>query len=198
MTELGIFILGLFAGALAVVLIARKQHVREIRKRVEEDVDKQIALMGRRIWAQHMPSFSESIQAISPGFCAIYAEAAAAEAGELTQVCGLGYGKALEFLVKDYAKRENPSKHEEIEQCRLGRCIKQFIEDQSIRESAELASWLRNDEAHYLRKYATKDVRHLKALIALTMKLIEQSVLRKQMEESVQAMKRSFSDGADE
>lgn len=191
--ELGFFIGGMSAGALAVLLIARTQHVLEIRKRVEKDVDKHLNLMARRIWAQHMPLFSELIQAISPGFCAIYAEAAAAESGELTQICGLGYGKALEFLVKDYAKRENPSKHLDIEQSSLGYCIKAFVKDPSIRDSAELAAWLRNDEAHYLRKYATKDVRDLRALIALTIKLIENSDLGRQMEVDVQAMKTSFS-----
>lgn len=192
--ELATFIGGLFSGVLAVALIARIKRVRENRERMKKNLDKQLDLIARRIWGQHIPQFSDPIQTISPGFCAIYAEAAAAEAGELTQICGLGYGKALEFIVKDYSKRENPSHHSEIERCSLSRCIKDFVRDSSIRDSAELATWLRNDEAHYQRKYVTKDVSDLKKLIALTIKLIEHGYLRKQMEASVQDLKRGFSE----
>jgi hypothetical protein len=109
--DMGSFVVGLLIGVIAVVLILRTHSAREIRKRTKEDFDKNFSKWSRQIWARHTLRFPESIQMLSPQFCAIYAEAAAAEAGELIQICGLGYGKALEFLMKDYAKRENPDLH---------------------------------------------------------------------------------------
>ena len=60
--------------------------------------------------------------------------------------------------MKDYAKFEHPDRTDEIESCALGRCIKDHISDPYIKNSGELAAWLRNDEAHYVRKFAEQDV----------------------------------------
>jgi hypothetical protein len=45
--------------------------------------------------------FSEHVQEISANFCCIYNEAHEAEQLGLTQICGVGYRRALEFLIKD-------------------------------------------------------------------------------------------------
>lgn len=46
--------------------------------------------------------FSEIINSISPQFVLIYNQAYYAEQTNLDQICGVGYRKALEFLIKDY------------------------------------------------------------------------------------------------
>jgi hypothetical protein len=46
-------------------------------------------------------TFDAPIQKVSPTFCEIYDEASAAESESLTQICGVGYRKALEYLIKD-------------------------------------------------------------------------------------------------
>jgi hypothetical protein len=46
--------------------------------------------------------FPDIIQTISGNFCDIYNEAYSAEQQSLMQICGMGYRKALEFLIKDY------------------------------------------------------------------------------------------------
>jgi hypothetical protein len=48
-------------------------------------------------------TFSETIAKLSPVFCETYDQAARAEENGLTQICGAGYRRALEFLVKDFA-----------------------------------------------------------------------------------------------
>jgi hypothetical protein len=48
------------------------------------------------------PDVPEEIRIISPLFVEIVSEATAAEAFGLKQVAGVGYRKALEFLIKDY------------------------------------------------------------------------------------------------
>jgi hypothetical protein len=45
--------------------------------------------------------FSAEILKVSEAFVKIYYQAAEAEAAELTEICGVGYRKALEFLIKE-------------------------------------------------------------------------------------------------
>ena len=58
--------------------------------------------------------FSEIIKTISPQFSIIYNQAYFAEQNKLNQITGVGYRKALEFLMKDYAIKNNPSEEESI------------------------------------------------------------------------------------
>lgn len=53
--------------------------------------------------------FSQEIKDLSPNFVKIYHQAEQAENTGLSDICGLGYRKALEFLVKDYAIAFNPT-----------------------------------------------------------------------------------------
>ncbi len=50
-------------------------------------------------------TFEEPIEQISSDFCSIYEQAHKAEQFGLTEICGVGYRKALEFLIKDYLIR---------------------------------------------------------------------------------------------
>ena len=99
-------------------------------------------------------AFDKEIAEVSPQFVKIYNQASAAESAELDQLCGPGYRKALEFLVKDYVKSlpENVGKEEIIEKTQIGPCISNFVKDQGVRSCARRATWLGNDETHYVRK----------------------------------------------
>jgi hypothetical protein len=160
-------------------------HSGFLRKIAYEEADRWSRMTTRRILGEHIPTFSEVIGKISPSFCSIYEQAAAAESGKLHLVAGVAYGKALEFVVKDYAKYERPEKATDIDRSLLGVCIKNYISDPSLRESAQLAAWLRNDETHYVRRFKDKDVEDLKGIIALTIRLIEHAEERKGLEADV-------------
>jgi hypothetical protein len=125
------------------------------------------------------PEFAEDIKALSPDFVKILAQSKTAEAYKLDQVCGVGYRKALEFLIKDYCISLFPARADEIKSKFLGTCIKEFVDDEKVRACAEFAAWLGNDETHYVRKWEDKDIEDLKTLIALTVNWIESSVLTK-------------------
>ena len=56
----------------------------------------------------------EHVSNLSKRFVTIYNQAAQAEALELDEICGSGYRKSLEILVKDYATHKNPDKETEI------------------------------------------------------------------------------------
>lgn len=123
--------------------------------------------------------FSYIIENISNNFCTIYNQAMVAESYELSEICGAGYRKALEFLVKDYLIKLHPKKEEEIKKNYLASCIKEYIEDPRVRLVAERAVWLGNDEVHYSRKWEKKDLADLKRLIKLTVNWIEMEQMTK-------------------
>jgi len=110
----------------------------------------------------------------------IYNQALAAEAGDLTEIVGIGLRKAVEFLIKDFAIHQKPSDEQDIKKSFLGNCIKNYIDDPNIKECATRAAWLGNDETHYLRKWVEKDISDLKLLIQLTVNWIENVLLTKQ------------------
>jgi hypothetical protein len=113
------------------------------------------------------------VQALSPMFVKIYSQALTGEAHGLDHLTGIGLRKALEFLIKDFAIAEYPAKKPDIVVRNISSCLSEFIDDVNIKECARRAVWLGNDEAHYERKWADKDVDDLKRLIRLSMNWIE-------------------------
>lgn len=109
--------------------------------------------------------FDEKITALSPQFDKIYNQALAAESSALDEIAGLGYRKALEFLIKDFAIHKQPDEEEAIKNKPLMQCIKNYISDDRIITLAERSAWIGNDEAHYIRKQEDRDVSDMKNFI---------------------------------
>ena len=66
------------------------------------------------------------------------------------QICGTGYRKSLEFLIKDYLISTLPEdQHEAIKNKFLNNCIRDNISNINIKTVASRAVWLGNDETHY-------------------------------------------------
>ncbi|WP_243349019.1 DUF4145 domain-containing protein [Parabacteroides sp. FAFU027] len=126
--------------------------------------------------------FSETINSISTNFTLIYNQSLAAEQYQLIEICGVGYRKALEFLIKEYLIQKNKSEQEKIEKKLLGSCINEYVDDVRIKKVAKRAVWLGNDETHYIRKWEGKDLSDLKKLIDLTVHWIEMEALTKSFE----------------
>jgi len=126
--------------------------------------------------------FNDSIIEVSPDFNIIYNEAFVAEQQNLTEICGVGYRKALEFLIKDYAILKNTTEKEKILKMRLANCIKEYVNDERVKSVSKRAVWLGNDETHYVRKWETKNLQDLKKLIDLTVHWIEMEKLTESFE----------------
>lgn len=124
-------------------------------------------------------SFSEEIESLSTDFVDIYTEAHIAEQENLTQICGVGYRKALEFLVKDFVIDEHSEDEEKIRKTLLSTCINNYIDDEKIKSCAKRAVWIGNDETHYTRKWEDRDLQDLKILIDLTKGWIRSVILTK-------------------
>lgn len=129
--------------------------------------------------------FSSDIQGGSESFCEIYNQAYAAHQLNLTQICGVGYRKALEYLIKDYIITERPDKKETILRKTLGNCIREDIDSENIKNVAERATWLGNDETHYIRKWEDKDITDLVNTIDLTLHWIEAEIQTKKLLEQM-------------
>ncbi len=118
-------------------------------------------------------NFSDAVRLISPKFVTIYSQSHDAEEHNLDEIAGPGYGKALEFLVKDYLIRKLPQEANKIKHLSLGDCIRVKIDNPRIKVLAGKARILRNDETHYERKYEELDINDLKKLINATASWID-------------------------
>lgn len=116
------------------------------------------------------------VEEISPRFAEIYNQSISAESHGLTEICGMGLRKALEFLIKDYVISQG-AERSAIEPMSLGKCIAEHVEDARIVACARRAAWLGNDETHYLRKWEERNVEDLKTLVSLTVNWIESDIL---------------------
>lgn len=112
--------------------------------------------------------FEKELKKVSSQYCNIFQEAIFAEFHGLKQIAGMGYRKALEFLVKDYCCKANRGEANKIRKASLGLCIKTYIKDDNITKCAERAAWLGNDESHYVRLWKNKNIADLKKLLILT------------------------------
>lgn len=109
--------------------------------------------------------FPREIADFSPNFVKIYNEAYAAECQELTNICGMGYRKALEFLVKDFLIRQEPANEAEISKATLSQLINNKIENDKLKTLASRATWLGNDETHYYRLHEDRDLQDMKKFL---------------------------------
>jgi len=101
----------------------------------------------------------------------------------LDEIAGVGYRKALEFLIKDYCITENSDAEEEIKTKPLMQVINSYMDEApKVKSCATKAVWLGNDETHYVRKWKDKEIKDLKILINLTIHHIEAEIMTAQFE----------------
>lgn len=116
--------------------------------------------------------FDPKLEAASPQFVKIYNQALAAETFKLDEIAGMGYRKALEFLIKDFAIHQKPEDAETIKKMSLGTCISDYIDDTRVKTLATGAAWIGNDETHYVRKQKDRDIGDMKKFIEVCVNLI--------------------------
>ncbi|URR00530.1 hypothetical protein LOC50_14980 [Pseudoalteromonas sp. SCSIO 43095] len=103
----------------------------------------------------NVPNIPQEIINISESFEKIFTQASEAESRQLDELAGIGYRKALEYLIKDYCISIKPEKEEDIKSNQLSRVINNYVTDENLKNCANRAVWLGNDETHYIRKWET-------------------------------------------
>ncbi len=106
----------------------------------------------------------KGIEKLYPDFYKIYNQTAVSEAKGLSELCGMGYRKALEILVKQYALKTYPNSNEEINNEKLIQTINR-IENPKIQALAKATAWLGNDQTHLQVKHPEYTVDDIKAFI---------------------------------
>ena len=131
--------------------------------------------------------FSDIIFNLSPSFVTIYNQSYAAQQLDLNEICGTGYRKALEFLIKDYiiSNLSDEKQVELIQRKPLMQCIENDVQEDRIKLVAKRATWLGNDETHYVRKWDDKDIDEMISIIDLTIHWIESEIATKRLLEEM-------------
>jgi hypothetical protein len=93
------------------------------------------------------------------------------------EICGMGFRKAFEFLVKDYliflGKMTLTEAQNEV---KLQNCIKLLNESTIIQKLATHIGYLGNDFSHYYRKWDDKEIKDLKEMIYVLVTWIDTNV----------------------
>ena len=102
-------------------------------------------------YAEPQLSIPSDMKEIDPDFFEVYRQAANAEASNLDKICGMGYRKAVELLVKNYLIAKCPENKTAILSEQLSASIRR-IEYPSIQALAKASTWIGNDETHIVKK----------------------------------------------
>lgn len=114
-----------------------------------------------------LKDFPKEIKEVSPSFCEIYNDAYKAQQHGLMEVVGLGYRRAFEFLIKDYAIFQNSGDKDIIISEPLSQIIASYFPNQRTKDILLRANWLGNDFAHYASKHEKFNIKDLVELIDL-------------------------------
>lgn len=125
------------------------------------------------------------LKKVSEDFVKIYTQSHKAEQLGFDKICGMGYRKALEFLVKDFAINLHPKEVEKIKKQTLAQCIENFIDSPKIKTLSKASAWIGNDETHYCRQHEDYNIDHLKAFINAIVSYINSELELKKAEQLV-------------
>lgn len=131
----------------------------------DENTDNGYIFVSAAPMGHFIHQFSESISNLSPNFVTIYNESLYAETQGLMSICGMGYRKALEFLIKDFIIHKDPTLKDSVSKKMLMPCINEYISDERLKSLAKASTWLGNDETHYIKKHTDLGIENLKTFI---------------------------------
>lgn len=139
---------------------------------------------------EHIPML---VAKISPMFETIYKQSFEAEFRGLDLICGLGYRKSFEFLLKDYLIKHRPKEeHDDIKRKQVSDCVKDYVDDVNVKILALRIFWLGNDQAHYVKKHKSKGVEDIKKLIIFAIKWMEKKEELAKMEKQVKKIEQQI------
>lgn len=146
----------------------------EIRIPHYESTGSLVSLAPRK--HQSKTIFSDEINNLSPNFVKIYHQSEKAEYDGLDEICGMGYRKALEFLIKDFAILIHPDQVDKIAKSNLSQCLADYIDNEKVQNLAKASTWLGNDETHYIRKHEEYGIENFKLFLQATVAAIDLSL----------------------
>lgn len=105
------------------------------------------------------------IEKLYPIFFRIYQQSSIAELKGLNEVCGMGYRKALESLVKEYTMNKFFSDKENIKKESLTQTINRLKNIPHVFNLSRKITWLWNEQTNMSMKYSDYDISQTKAFV---------------------------------
>lgn len=124
----------------------------------------------------------EDIRQISPDFYEIYNQCLIAKNDGLNQLYGMGFRKALEKLVTDFAIKQNENDANKILGMSLHNRIETYFKDSDAKTALMACKWLGNNETHYENCNDEQDLQLFEDLIEDTLYYIHRKIRHKQAE----------------
>ncbi|MDF4223556.1 hypothetical protein PXC01_18310 [Maribacter sp. M208] len=121
-------------------------------------------------------------------FIKTYLQSLETESNGYDEIAGMGYRKAIEYLVKDWSIQTNPAKKDEILGLWLSSIIKKYFKG-DLKEILERATWLGNDQTHYNKLFEEYNIEHLKELIDLIMVELDREFKKRHYIENIEKRK---------
>lgn len=121
-------------------------------------------------------------------FIKTYLQSLESEANGHDEISGMGYRKAIEYLVKDWAIQTHPTAKEKI----LGQWLSAVIQEYfsgDLKDILERATWLGNDQIHYNKLFEDYNISHLKELISLIMVELDREFKKRHYIETIEKRK---------
>lgn len=132
--------------------------------------------------------FSELIKTKYPNFVKIYSQSQEAEDQGLNLICGMGYRKALEFLITDYLIENKPDLEEKLKKPNVFLSKKINMLPEKMQNLARVMSWIGNDETHVIKQNDDLSIEDMKNFMASFVVYIE---MQEQFNRAEQIAKRS-------
>ena len=120
---------------------------------------------------------NELLVNVSNRFIDSYNQSLRAEVAGDIELAAIGYRKALEILIKDYAINELKEDREEVVACNLINAISNYLGEEALVKTADVVRILGNDYTHYERKYPEHDFALLKTYLDIFVKMVEMKYL---------------------
>ncbi len=121
-------------------------------------------------------------------FIKTYLQSLEAETSGYDEIAGMGFRKAIEYLVKDWAIQTKPDEKDKI----LGKWLSTIITEYftgDIKDILDRATWLGNDQTHYNKLFEEYDINHLKELIGLIMVELDREYKKRHYIETIEKRK---------
>lgn len=130
-------------------------------------------------------NISSEIQQKFPEFIKIMKQSQSAEQANLDQIAGMGYRKALEFLVTDFLleyPQENISENWiKSPVTTLSQKIEK-LPNERIKKLSKAISFIGNDETHYIRRHPEHDIESIKMFLKALISDLENEIILKEAE----------------
>ena len=128
--------------------------------------------------------FEKPINELCPDFSNIYNQSRHAENLGFSEICGMGYRKAIERLIKAYCSKLDADNRDVIYSESLGATINR-LEDKEIRSLAFAIKEIGNDNTHSIQKY-DYSIQEMKSFIEALIHFISYHLLALQAQNDFQ------------